>query len=157
MVLREQIEGLLGPLLMEMGVELVELKVSRGKRGLRIQLAIDTRGGVSVDDCASVSKRISRRLDAEPLLVEGYTLEVSSPGMNRRIWSADHFQRFTGEKVRIELKEAMEGRARFTGRIEGIEGGIVRISLADGGHFECSLDAIREARVELDPWKKPGR
>lgn len=101
---REELEELIRPLLQESGLELVQSSVARGGRMQNIRITLDHPDGVSVDACARISRRIAVMLDANPLLRGAYNLEVSSPGMNRPIWSAEHFRRFAGERVRVTMR-----------------------------------------------------
>ncbi len=148
----ESLTSLIEPLLEERGMELVELQIVPGRRRT-IRLYIDHVSGVSVGDCAQVSREISRKLDAAQPDVDNYLLEVSSPGMNRPVWTLEHFERFQGEELRFEMKEPWDGQVSFEGRIESVEGEVVKLRLADGRLLEVTVDALRSARLQIDPWQ----
>jgi ribosome maturation factor RimP len=119
---------LLEPPVAAMGFELADLDAHFGRRGL-LRLFIDREGGVTLDDCQRVSEQIGAWLDVEDPLPGSYVLEVSSPGFDRRLRKLAHFERFTGEQARIELKDARDGRRRFTGRLAGVEGSEVLLEV----------------------------
>jgi ribosome maturation factor RimP len=103
-------------------------------------------GGVTLGDCELVSGQLSAFLDVEDPLPGSYVLEVSSPGTDRRLRTADHFERFAGSEVKIELKRADQGRRRFRGRLTGVEDGEVLLE-ADGESRRFALADIAEARL----------
>jgi ribosome maturation factor RimP len=125
---KERLLELLEPPVAAMGFELADLDAHFGRRGL-LRLFIDREGGVTLDDCQRVSEQIGAWLDVEDPLPGSYVLEVSSPGFDRRLRKLAHFERFTGEQARIELKDARDGRRRFTGRLAGVEGSEVLLEV----------------------------
>jgi ribosome maturation factor RimP len=140
--LREQLIALAEPLLAALGYELVELDYAPGRTHALVRVFIDKPGGVGLDDCERVSHELGARLDIEDPLPTAYTLEVSSPGLDRVLRTPAHFQRFVGERIWVELRVARDGRRRYTGRLaalgpEGIEltvdGATVSVSFADIG------------------------
>jgi ribosome maturation factor RimP len=152
---RRELERLLEPLADELGYELVQVQASRTRRFHVFRVFVDKENGVNISDCAFLSRRVGQILDQDPLLVGAYSLDVSSPGMNRPIWSLDHYRRFQGEKVHILLRDSLDGRRRWTGRIAGVAREEVAIDLEGPGERRFRLDEIEEARLELDPWKAP--
>jgi ribosome maturation factor RimP len=151
MITRETMTALLDPLLTDHGLELVELQIVPGRRRL-LRVFIDSASGVNVGNCAQISREITRRLDADPAAGD-YVLEVSSPGMNRPIWSLEHFRRFAGEAVRFELKRPRDGELRYTGTIEGVSGDLVQLRVKGGEVLELAVDEIESARLDIDPWQ----
>lgn len=151
MITREKMADLLDPLLADHGLELVQLQIIPGRRRI-LRVFIDSPAGVSVGDCAEISREISRRLDADPTSGD-YVLEVSSPGMNRPIWSLEHFKRFTGQALNLETKEPRDGRVRFAGTIESVAGDVVRLRTSSGELVELAIDEIESARLNMDPWQ----
>ena len=113
---------------------------------------IESATGVNVGNCAQISREISRKLDADPAGGD-YVLEVSSPGMNRPIWSMEHFKRFTGEAVRFETKRPRNGEMRYSGTIEGVSGDVVQLRIRGGELLELAVDEIESARLDIDPWQ----
>lgn len=153
---KAELEDLVRPIAAEEGVELVECQVGRTARSQTFRVFIDRDGGVPVDVCAHVSHRIARVLDASPVLRGGYEIEVSSPGMNRRVWTLDHFRRFAGEKVRVDLRPGAEPLV-LTGEIGPVEGDGFWLTLEAGGRRLLRLEEIDVAHLRMDPWKrKPG-
>ncbi len=152
LISRESLVALVEPLLAQRGLELVEFQLVPGRRSI-LRLFIDRDEGVNIGDCAEVSRAIARELDALQPPVDGYVLEVSSPGMHRPVRTLEQFKRFRGEQLRVELHEPQDGQTSFQGRIESVEGDGVRLRMSDGRLLEVALDAIRSAHVDIDPWK----
>jgi ribosome maturation factor RimP len=142
---KERLLGLLEPAVAAMGLELADLDAHFGRRGL-LRLYIDRPGGVTVDDCQRVSEQIGALLDVEDPLPGSYVLEVSSPGFDRRLRTAAHFERFGGERVRIELKDPLDGRRNFTGRLAGVEGSVVLVEV-EGELKRLPMNEIAMARL----------
>src|SRR3989441_4717509 len=118
-------------------MELVHLEMKRAPGGLLVRVYIDKEGGVTLDDCARVSRQLSVQLDVEDPIEERYTLEVSSPGLDRPLFSDRDFTRFTGRKVRLSTHVPLEGRRNFQGRLDGIAEGSVLLTLEEIGRASC--------------------
>lgn len=134
------------PAVTGLGYEFVgaEYLSESGQRVLRVY--IDTEDGVDVDDCAKVSHQVSGVLDVEDPIREVYTLEVSSPGMDRPLFTPPQFERFVGEIVRLKLAVAVLGRKNFTGElVETNEAGVVVD--VDGEAYDIDWSMINEARL----------
>ena len=142
---KERLLELLEPTLAAMGYELADLDAHVGRRGL-LRLYIDRPGGVTVDDCQRVSEQVGAWLDVEDPLPGSYVLEVSSPGFDRRLRTAAHFERFGGEQARIELRDALGSRRKFVGKLAGVEGGVVVLEV-DGELVRLPLSDIAVARL----------
>lgn len=142
---KQQLITLLEPPLRKMGYELVDLDVRPGRNGL-LRLYIDAVGGITVDDCEAVSRQIGALLDVEDPLPDSYVLEVSSPGLDRRLRTAEHFERFMNEEVRIQLTRPQDGRRRFRGRLCAIDRETVSI-VVDGSTWQLRLDDIASANL----------
>ena len=119
--LRERLIALIEPLLQRLGYELVDLEYSAGRAHAGLRLFIDREAGVTLDDCAQVSREVSTLLDVEDPIPSAYTLEVSSPGFDRVLRTQAHFGRFVGSRVFVELKEPRAGRRRYTGKLLTVE------------------------------------
>ena len=113
----KKVEALAIPVLEEIGLELVEVQFRREQSGWVLRLVIDKQEGVSLDDCAAVSREIGQLLDIEDFIDQAYNLEVSSPGLNRPLKSMADFQRFTGRMAKIKTIEPISGEHVFVGRI----------------------------------------
>ncbi len=133
-----------------LGLELVDVlyTTEHGRRILRI--FIDKPGGVTIDDCSDLSRELGTVLDVEDPIPQSYTLEVSSPGLDRLLTKEKDFLRFAGKKVKLRTKEAIEGRKNFKASIEGVEGGRVTLKDADGRIWEIMLSNIEKARLEIE-------
>jgi ribosome maturation factor RimP len=153
---KEELENVVSPVAEEEAMELVMVQVGRRRRKPSFRIFVDREGGVTLQDCVRLSHRISSVLDRDPAMRGAYSIEVSSPGMDRPIWTKEHFVRFAGEAVRLETVVPIEGRSRFRGRIMGVEGEAARIHLDEGEEKLFDLRALAQARLDLDPWKKPG-
>ncbi|HEX4378152.1 MAG TPA: ribosome maturation factor RimP [Steroidobacteraceae bacterium] len=140
--LREKLIVLTEPLLGQLGYELVDLEYAPGRNSAVLRLFIDRPEGVGLDDCERVSHEVSALLDVEDPVPSAYTLEVSSPGLDRVLRIPAHFGRFIGERIWLELRSPRDGRRRYTGQLvsldeAGIElnvdGAIVRVPFAEIG------------------------
>jgi ribosome maturation factor RimP len=141
---RELIELLERPIA-ALGYELVDLDVRTGGRGL-LRIYIDCEHGVGLSDCEAVSRQIGALLDVEDPLPGSYVLEVSSPGLDRRLRTAEHFARFANEEIKIQLSRPQNGRRRFRGRLQGVEDETVLIEV-DGTLWRLDIDDIAVATL----------
>ncbi len=128
-----------------MGYELVDLVYSPGRNGL-LRVFVDSQQGVTLDDCESVSHQLSAFLDVEDPIPDHYTLEISSPGINRVLRTPGHFEQFAGERVKVCTKLLIDGRNRFPGRLVGVDGENVVLKL-DDSEVRLPLVGIDEARL----------
>ena len=127
--LAAEIVALAEPVIEELGLRLVRVKIS-AQSGTVVQIMADRQNGtISVDDCALVSRRVSPLLDAHDPIPGGYTLEVSSPGIDRPLVRPSDFEDWAGFEAKIELKELVDGRRRFRGILEGYEDGEARLRI----------------------------
>jgi ribosome maturation factor RimP len=145
----------LRPVLEEQGAELLEVHLSRGRKSVQLRFFVDREEGVGVDDLAVLSRKIARLLDADPLLEGAYSLEVSSPGMNRVVRTEAHFRRFLGERVHVWTYSAHHDRTHFEGTIGRCGEGVVSVEVDQLGTVEFRLDEIRRAELRLDPRRPP--
>ncbi len=128
----DQITMLVEPALEEMGFELIDVEYfgPGGRRVLRVYM--DRPGGVSLDDCARVSREIGVLIDVKDLIPERYVLEVSSPGLNRRLKREKDFAWAMGKKVKVRMKTPVEGRRNFTGRLIEMQEGTIAVEVEKG-------------------------
>ena len=137
---------MLEPAINALGCELVGIEfIPQGRRSL-LRIYIDKESGVTIDDCSDVSHQVSGILEVEDPIREQFTLEVSSPGLDRLLFRQEDFERFKGSLVKLRLRQGVEGRRNFTGRILGVEGDAVRIE-AEGELFDFAVDDIDKARL----------
>jgi ribosome maturation factor RimP len=127
--LAAEIAALAEPVIEELGLRLVRVKVA-AQSGTTVQIMADRpNGAISVDDCALISRRLSPLLDAHDPIPGGYTLEVSSPGIDRPLVRPSDLEDWAGFEAKIELKELIDGRRRFRGILEGYEDGEARLRI----------------------------
>jgi len=126
----------------------VELKGSGGSRLLRVY--IDKPEGISHADCELVSEQLSAILDVEDPFPGSYTLEVSSPGLDRRLVKPSDFAHFAGRKARVVVREPVDDQKVLEGRLAGFEAGRVRLDLGDAGLRELELSNIQKARLVVE-------
>ena len=145
-MLRDTLETRLAPLVEGLGYELWELEYSPGRGSGFLRLYIDAAAGITLDDCERVSRAVSEVLDAEDPIPGQYTLEVSSPGLERPLRTAEHFARFVGETVSVETVQAIEGRRRFKGELLAAGAETVDVEV-DGRRWTLPLSGIRKAHL----------
>ena len=118
-----------------------------GQGGNILRIYIDAPGGIDVDDCASVSRQVSLIMDVEDPVSNAYTLEVSSPGIDRPLVKPEHFQRHTGELAKIVMHTHVLGRRRFTGKLIEANDELVVLE-ADGESYDLPYELMESARLE---------
>jgi ribosome maturation factor RimP len=128
------------------GYELVGLEFIRAGEHSTLRIYIDHENGINVDDCAEVSHQVSAVLDVEDPISVAYNLEVSSPGLERPLFKAEHYQQFIGHEVSLVLKMAMGNRRKWKGVIEDVEGETITITV-DGAKEEFALSNISKANL----------
>jgi ribosome maturation factor RimP len=149
MELVERISQIIGPSIEAMGYELVRVQLSGGQRPtLQIMAERTDDAAMTVDDCADISRTVSALLDVEDPITGAYRLEVSSPGIDRPLTRLKDFDRFTGFDARVETREPIDGRRRFTGVLRGLEGELVRVD-TEQGSVALPFAAIQRAKLVL--------
>ena len=144
-----QLETLLGPTVEGLGCRLWGIEyLSQGRRSV-LRVYIDRDAGVSVEDCELVSKQISALLDVEEPIGGSYTLEVSSPGMDRCLFRPDQYAESIGESIDLRLNFPFEGRRRLVGRMVRFENDEVALQL-DDTEFLIPLENVQRARIVPD-------
>ena len=144
--LRDKLIALIEPLLAQLGYELVDLEYAPGRAHSLLRIFIDRGEGVAIADCERVSRELSARLDVEDPLPTRYTLEVSSPGLDRVLRTPEHFRRFIGERVHLELLQPRDGRRRYTGRLESLGAEGIELNV-DGAMVAVPFAEIGRARL----------
>ena len=140
---------LLQPLVEDLGYEFVGLERSSNPKNPVLVVYIDTPDGIAVEDCERVSREVAALLDVEDPIPGQYRLEVSSPGLDRPLFTLEHFEQFTGEVAQISLYAPQDGRRKFKGEILGTDVGQVKID-QDGVEVTLPLDNIAKARLVPD-------
>jgi ribosome maturation factor RimP len=143
---RDELANFLEPAVERLGYELVDLEVRLGGKGGLVRLYIDKPDGIDLDDCEKVSLAVSAVLDVEDPVPGNYNLEVSSPGLDRKLTKIEHFQRFEGETVKVQLRFPIEGRRRFRGTLLSSDDENIVVEV-DGESFSLPLKTIDTARL----------
>jgi len=134
----------------ERGVELVHVEVAGGARSPVVRVFIDKPGGVTHEDCSEVSTHVSTVLDVEDFIHEAYTLEVSSPGLERGLYAREDFEKFAGRLAKMKTRGAVNGQRNFRGRIVAVEGEEVVFDDKTTGRVRVPLSEIAKANLEID-------
>ena len=154
-----EIAALLGPTVTSLGLELLGAEYLPSPGGAMLRLYIDVPAdaagadgeprAVTIEDCEAVSREVSAQLDVEDPISSHYTLEVSSPGIDRPLFGAAQFARFAGESAKVALRLPQDGRRRMQGRIARVEGENITFDV-DGNEFVVRADSIEKARLVPD-------
>jgi ribosome maturation factor RimP len=148
--LRGKISRLSEPLAKTMGLELVSIELSGSTKNLKVSIFLDKPEGLTLEDCANFSRSIGDQLDEADFVPVGYTLEVSSPGLDRELKTPQDFERFTGKLVKLRAKEPVGGQRNFIGRLQGLKEGRLVLEDRTSGLIELPLEKISKANLEID-------
>ena len=141
-----EIAKLLEPTIERLGYELIDLEAKLGGKGGLVRLYIDKPEGIDLEDCEKVSLAVSALLDVEDPIPGNYNLEVSSPGLDRKLTKVEHFQRFAGETVKVQMRFPIEGRRRFRGTLVSSDDENIVVEV-DGESHSLPLKTIDTARL----------
>ena len=142
----EKLDALIQPVVAGLGYQLWGVEfLSQGRQTL-LRVFIDAESGIGVDDCAAVSRQLSGVLDVEDPISGEYTLEVSSPGMDRPLFTLEQFSQYVGHHVQVRLRTPFEGRRKFSGLLKGVEDDEVVVEV-DQHEYLLPIDAIDKANV----------
>lgn len=143
---QDELAKLLEPTIEGLGYELSDLEARVGSQNGLLRLFIDKEGGISLEDCEKVSLAVSALLDVEDPLPGQYNLEVSSPGADRTLTKLAHFERFTGETVKVQMRFPIEGRRRFRGKLLSVDEENIVVEV-DGESHTLKMATIDTARL----------
>ncbi|HET9296679.1 MAG TPA: ribosome maturation factor RimP [Candidatus Binatia bacterium] len=127
----------------------VELRPEGSRRGRVLRLYLDKHGGLNIDELGRVSRQLSELLDTQDIVEGSYTLEVSSPGINRPLKKPEHFQRFIGKRIRVRTGDMIEGRRSFLGILNEVTGEKIKIEV-EGKQYEIPFSMIEKSNYEHD-------
>lgn len=145
----ELVTNLVGSTISALGLELWGIEhVAQGKFSL-LRIYIEREEGVSIEDCEKVSRQVSALLDVEEPISGEFTLEVSSPGLDRPLFNVGQFEQFTGSEVRVRTSTPVEGRRKFKGLIEGVSGEVVSVQV-EGKIFQLQQSDIEKANIVFE-------
>jgi len=145
--IQQRLEDLLAPVVASLGCELWGLEyLPQGKHQSLLRIFIDKADGIGVEDCERVSRQASSVLDVEDPITSEYTLEVSSPGMDRPLFKIEQYSKCAGEQASVRLRIAYEGRRNFKGLLKGVEGDEVVLEI-DGEEYLLPFELIDKANI----------
>jgi ribosome maturation factor RimP len=144
--LRDELIALTEPLLTELGFELVDLEFAPGRGHSQLRVFIDAAAGVGLEDCERCSRELSALLDVHDPIPSAYTLEVSSPGLDRVLRKPEHYGRFTGARVQVELAIPHDGRRRYTGQLLNVAATGIEVAV-DGVTVVLGFGDIAQTRL----------
>jgi ribosome maturation factor RimP len=145
-----KIEEVAGRVAATDGIEIVEIELKGGGKNQFLRISIDKPEGVTHDDCEKVSREVGDILDADDLITAHYTLEVSSPGVERKLLKVKDFERFQGKKAKIALREPISGQRHFEGTIAGVENETISLSLAAGSEIQFPYAQVERANLKFE-------
>ena len=151
MTLQERITAIAERAAAREGLEVWNVDVLGAGRSRLVRIFIDKPDGVTLADCELMSQQVGTVLDVEDIVPDHrYHLEVSSPGIERRLFKPEHFARFAGQKARIALREPFENQRRWEGILAGVEEGVILLETANGASMRFSLDQIEKANLKFE-------
>lgn len=131
-------------------IEFVHLELAGSKKSFTVTVYIDKEGGVSVEDCAEVSREIEGAMDADDLIESAYVLEVSSPGLERGLYSLADFEKFAGTLAKIKFIEPVNERKSVKGVIERVENGEIVIAVKGSDDIRFNFENVKKANLQVD-------
>jgi ribosome maturation factor RimP len=146
----ERVSGIAARVAAERGLEVVHAEVASSGRTTVVRIFIDKPGGVTLEDCSEVSLHVGTILDVEDFIHSAYTLEVSSPGLERGLYKREDYERFAGKLAKLKSREPVNGQRNFRGRIIGVEGDDVLFDDRTNGQVRVPLRGVVKANLELD-------
>ena len=140
---------MLEPVVNALGYELLGIEQLAKGRETLLRIYIDSETGINLDDCARVSEQVTGILDVNDPIKGSYNLEISSPGFDRPLFTLEHFRRFLGQKVRLQLHQKIAGRRKFVGEITAVNEDSVEINM-EGSVYQVTAGNIEKARLVPD-------
>lgn len=146
----QQIQAMLEPILSSLGLTLWDLEFKKDGPKWLLRIYIDRdEGGVTLNDCEAVSRDLGTILDVEDIIPHAYTLEVSSPGLDRSLTKPGHYRKCIGSRIRIKTYNAINGDKVFRGVLKGLDGNMVTIETDDGNLVSIQLENVAKASLEV--------
>lgn len=145
-----ELRRIIEPAIAAIGFELVGCETQRQRNKMTVRVYIDSENGVTLDDCARVSRQISSVLEVEDPLMGPYDLEVSSPGLDRPLFTLSHFQRFVGRKITLRLRAPIDNQRNFKGVITAVEGEEIFLKTDEKLELKIDFEEIEKANLVPD-------
>ena len=149
-LIEERVQAIAERVAIDHGLELVHAEVAGPDQKPIVRVFIDKPNGVTHDDCSEVSHHIGTILDVEDFIHSSYTLEVSSPGIERGLFKRADYERFAGSQAKLRTRRPINGQRNFRGRLDGVEGEELLFEDRTSGNVRIALDAIAKANLEID-------
>ncbi|OWZ84272.1 ribosome maturation factor RimP [Natranaerobius trueperi] len=150
MVSGDKLESLIEPAVNELGYELVDVELTTENQRAVLRVYIDTEGGITLDDCETVSNSLDELLDEHDPIPHSYVLEVSSPGAERPLRKKKDFIYFAGKSIQVKTYMKLDGRKNFKGKLIGLDGDDVIVDTYNDGEVKIPLEKIAKANLLLD-------
>ena len=148
--LTERIDKIAARAAKDNGVEFVHTEIAGTRRNSVVRIYIDKPEGVTIDDCSNVSRAVEEVMDADDFMPAAYVLEVSSPGLERPLFTLDDFQKFVGKKAKVKTTEPVNGQSNFSGRIEAVEASEVVFDDKTNGTVRIPFENVAKANLKVD-------
>jgi ribosome maturation factor RimP len=146
----ERVKEIAGKAATESGADLVHVEIAGTKRDAVVRVFIDKEGGVTLDDCSRVSRAMELVLDEEDVIPSRYVLEISSPGIERELYSLGDFEKFSGQLIKLKLKEAVEGQKTFVGALLNVDGSKITVDDRMRGPVTFEYSDVDKANLKID-------
>ena len=146
----QRVEQIAASVIGQAGIEFVHCEIAGTKRNPIVRLIIDKPGGVTLEDCAQISRDVEAVLDRDDFIPTAYVLEVSSPGIERELYKLADFQKFTGHDARVKLRQPIGGQRNFAGRIDAVVGYDIEFEDRTNGRVRIPFDSIAKANLLVD-------
>ncbi len=156
-LITDRIEKIAAQVANASGIELVHIEVAGTKRDAVIRIYIDKDGGVTLDDCSLVSRGVEEILDVEDFIPSHFVLEVSSPGIERQLYSLADFVKFTGHLAKVKLKTEIGGQKTFVGTIHEVDGGKINFEDRTRGGMTFDYTDVEKANLKIDLARELGK
>lgn len=145
-----KVSQLVEPVVHEFGMEIVDVEFGPERGRWILRVFIDKEGGITVDDCASVSRELGDLIEAEDIIDYPYVLEISSPGLNRPLRKESDFIRSIGKMVKLKMSRPINRRRNFTGRLANVREGVISLLVDENNLVELPLKEIDKARLKYE-------
>lgn len=146
----ERVQAIADKVATDLGLELVHVEVAGPENKPIVRIFVDKPGGVTHEDCADVSLHVGTHLDVEDFIHSAYTLEVSSPGLERGLYKRADYERFAGSRAKLKTQQPINGQRNFRGRLLGLEGDDVLFEDRTSGRVSLPLELVVKANLEFD-------
>jgi ribosome maturation factor RimP len=145
----DRVSAMAEPILLDERMELVDIEYRRESKGWVLRLTLDKEGGITLDDCTRISQEVGRNLDVEDFIQAPYALEVSSPGLTRRLKTEKDFMKYLDSLIKVKTVDPLENRRQFKGRLLKVSENHIEMEV-DGEIFQISLSNVAKAHLEVD-------